>query len=100
MKQEREEGGRGSGTMGRSVDGAAVHVVVTSCSLFGALFVVLSALSVTILVAVNWRPWRIYRYLPELQNCFLLVCIVFQGCICRRLCLCVSVNWKSAQQMK
>lgn len=48
--------------MGASVDGASVHSVVTSCALFGALFVVLSALSVAILVAVNWRPWRIYRY--------------------------------------
>lgn len=44
------------------MDGASVHSVVTSCALFGALFVVLSALSVAILVAVNWRPWRIYRY--------------------------------------
>lgn len=53
--------------MGVSVDGAAVHSVVTSCALFGALFVVLSALSVAILVAVNWRPWRIYRYFLQLQ---------------------------------
>jgi hypothetical protein len=28
---------------------------------FGAVFLVLSALSATILAAVNWRPWRIYR---------------------------------------
>jgi len=59
--------------MGASVDGASVHSVVTSCALFGALFVVLSGLSVAILVAVNWRPWRIYRYCPPLQLQQLLI---------------------------
>lgn len=71
MKQEEV----GSGTMGASVDGAPVHAVVKSCALFGSLFVVLCALSVVILVAVNWRPWRIYRYLSQLQ----LVCILVLG---------------------
>lgn len=59
MKQEEV----GSGTMGASVDGAPVHAVVKSCALFGSLFVVLCALSVVILVAVNWRPWRIYSWI-------------------------------------
>lgn len=49
--------------MGASVDGAPVHAVVKSCALFGSLFVVLCALSVVILVAVNWRPWRIYSWI-------------------------------------
>lgn len=31
------------------------------CALYGALFALLSALSITILSSVNWRPWRIYR---------------------------------------
>lgn len=47
-----------------TVDGGEVHSVVTTCALFGTLFLVLSPLSVAILVAVNWRPWRIYRYDP------------------------------------
>ena len=48
-------------TMGASVDGGDLHSVVTTCSIFATFFCVFSALSVAILVAVNWRPWRIYR---------------------------------------
>ena len=52
-----------------TVDGGEVHSVVTTCALFGTLFLVLSPLSVAILVAVNWRPWRIYRYDPCAVTC-------------------------------
>lgn len=38
------------------------HGVVLACSICGFLFAVLSALSFWVLWAVNWRPWRLYRY--------------------------------------
>ncbi|XP_008787933.1 calpain-type cysteine protease ADL1-like [Phoenix dactylifera] len=37
--------------------------VVLACSFCGALFSILSPLSVWILWAVNWRPWRIYSWI-------------------------------------
>lgn len=39
------------------------HGVVLACSICGCLFAVLSPLSFWVLWAVNWRPWRLYRYL-------------------------------------
>ncbi|KAG6548076.1 hypothetical protein Mapa_010510 [Marchantia paleacea] len=39
------------------------HDLVLSCIVFGTCFSVLSALSIAILVAVNWRPWRIYSWI-------------------------------------
>jgi hypothetical protein len=74
--------------------------VVTYCAMFGALFVILSALSVAILVAVNWRPWRIYRYLlPRLQLVWELVLgsrnSVYEDiCVEEYVCLCVAVSRK------
>jgi hypothetical protein len=41
------------------------HGVVLACSICGFLFAVLSALSFWVLWAVNWRPWRLYRYAAE-----------------------------------
>ncbi|KAF8721458.1 hypothetical protein HU200_023078 [Digitaria exilis] len=38
------------------------HGVVLACSICGFLFAVLSPLSFWVLWAVNWRPWRLYRY--------------------------------------
>lgn len=38
------------------------HDLIISCVVYGTVFSVLSALSIVILAAVNWRPWRIYRY--------------------------------------
>lgn len=35
--------------------------LLLACVVSGTLFLVLSATSVCILWAVNWRPWRIYR---------------------------------------
>lgn len=37
--------------------------VVLVCGVCGALFAVLSALCVSILWAVNWRPWRFYSWI-------------------------------------
>lgn len=56
--------------MGATVDGGDLHSVITACAVFGAIFALLSALSVTLLVAVNWRPWRIYRYSLVLPKIF------------------------------
>ncbi|XP_073105600.1 calpain-type cysteine protease ADL1 isoform X2 [Elaeis guineensis] len=42
------------------MEGDEHHQVVLACSVCGALFSILSPLSVWILWAVNWRPWRIY----------------------------------------
>ncbi|KAG0455407.1 hypothetical protein HPP92_024699 [Vanilla planifolia] len=39
------------------------HRVVLVCSLCGGVFSLLSALSFSILWAVNWRPWRIYSWI-------------------------------------
>lgn len=44
------------------MEGDEHHQVLLACSVCGALFSILSPLSVWILWAVNWRPWRIYRY--------------------------------------
>ena len=41
------------------------HGVVLACSICGFLFAVLSPLSFWVLWAVNWRPWRLYRYAAE-----------------------------------
>ena len=41
------------------------HSVVLVCSICGFLFTVLSPLSFWVLWAVNWRPWRLYRYTAE-----------------------------------
>ncbi|XP_038983004.1 calpain-type cysteine protease ADL1-like [Phoenix dactylifera] len=45
------------------MEGDEHHQVVLACGVCGALFSVLSPLSVRILWAVNWRPWRIYSWI-------------------------------------
>lgn len=47
------------------------HRLVLACSLCGALFSVLSPLSFSVLWAVNWRPWRIYRFIFLFMFCYL-----------------------------
>jgi hypothetical protein len=37
------------------------HGVLLACVISGTLFAVLGSASFSILWAVNWRPWRIYR---------------------------------------
>lgn len=37
--------------------------LILACTVSGALFSFLGLASFAILWAVNWRPWRIYRYL-------------------------------------
>ncbi|KAG6632708.1 hypothetical protein CIPAW_13G177200 [Carya illinoinensis] len=37
------------------------HRVLVACVISGTLFTVLGSASFSILWAVNWRPWRIYR---------------------------------------
>ncbi|CAM6110257.1 unnamed protein product [Calypogeia fissa] len=39
------------------------HSIITACAVYGTLFSVFSALSIAVLVAVNWRPWRIYSWI-------------------------------------
>ncbi|BFI07497.1 calpain-type cysteine protease DEK1 [Marchantia polymorpha subsp. ruderalis] len=39
------------------------HDLIISCVVYGTVFSVLSALSIVILAAVNWRPWRIYSWI-------------------------------------
>ncbi|CAN6470699.1 unnamed protein product [Victoria cruziana] len=38
------------------------HSVVVACAVSGSLFAFFTSLSVAILWAVNWRPWRIYSW--------------------------------------
>ncbi|XP_020572133.1 calpain-type cysteine protease ADL1 isoform X2 [Phalaenopsis equestris] len=45
------------------MEGEEGHRTVLACSLCGGLFTLFSALSFTILFAVNWRPWRIYSWI-------------------------------------
>ncbi|XP_072998652.1 calpain-type cysteine protease ADL1 [Typha latifolia] len=45
------------------MEGDEHHRVVLACSICGALFSILSPLSVWILWAVNWRPWRIFSWI-------------------------------------
>ncbi|KAF8395994.1 hypothetical protein HHK36_017605 [Tetracentron sinense] len=40
--------------------------LMLACVISGTLFSVLSSLSFSILWAVNWRPWRIYRTWPDI----------------------------------
>jgi len=75
---------------GASIHGGDQHSVITACAVFGAVFAVLSALSVSILAAVNWRPWRIYRWVPNsvfffftsFRVGFLLLCILVKSATC------------------
>lgn len=58
------------------------RALLLACVICGILFLVLGLASFFILWAVNWRPWRIYRYLvvilcfclPVLTWCFGFVC--------------------------
>ena len=58
------------------------RALLLACVICGILFSVLGLASFFILWAVNWRPWRIYRYLvvilcfclPVLTWCFGFVC--------------------------
>lgn len=43
------------------MEGDESHVKL-ACVVSAVLFSILSSLSVSILWAVNWRPWRIYRF--------------------------------------
>ncbi|XP_010936786.1 calpain-type cysteine protease ADL1 [Elaeis guineensis] len=45
------------------MEGDEHHQLVLACTVCGALFSILSPLSVRILWAVNWRPWRIYSWI-------------------------------------
>lgn len=47
------------------MEGEGHHGVVLACSICGFLFAVLSPFSFWVLWAVNWRPWRLYRYAAE-----------------------------------
>lgn len=42
------------------------HKVVLACMISGTVFSILASASFSILWAVNWRPWRIYRFLLNL----------------------------------
>lgn len=50
---------------GGRMEGEGHHGVVLACSICGFLFAVLSPFSFWVLWAVNWRPWRLYRYAAE-----------------------------------
>ncbi|KAL0906783.1 hypothetical protein M5K25_025304 [Dendrobium thyrsiflorum] len=45
------------------MEGEERHRTVLACSLCSGLFSLFSALSFSILLAVNWRPWRIYSWI-------------------------------------
>lgn len=67
--------------VGRIKEGAIMegdHLkLVIACAVCGMLFPVLSALSVALLFAVNWRTWRIYRLVVILCFINLSQCMEF-----------------------
>jgi hypothetical protein len=54
-KREREREREGEAMEGDE------HELLLACVISGTLFAVLGSGSFSILWAVNWRPWRIYR---------------------------------------
>lgn len=52
------------------MEGDEHHQVVVTSAIFGTIFSGLGVLSFSVLWAVNWRPWRIYRH--ELTFTFLM----------------------------
>lgn len=58
---EVEVGGGGIKGGGSIMEGDHLKLVI-ACAVCGTLFPVLSALSVALLFAVNWRTWRIYSW--------------------------------------
>lgn len=63
---------------GRGMDRA----LLLACVICGILFSVLGLASFFILWAVNWRPWRIYRYLVEILRFCLPVLTWCFGFVC------------------
>lgn len=51
------------------------HHIVLACVVSGALFALLGSSSFSILWVVNWRPWRLYRFL--LSTCSLFLFIIY-----------------------
>uniref|UniRef100_A0A3Q7JE80 Uncharacterized protein n=1 Tax=Solanum lycopersicum TaxID=4081 RepID=A0A3Q7JE80_SOLLC len=44
------------------------HELMLACVISGTLFSVVGSASFALLWAVNWRPWRIYRFGSLLEN--------------------------------
>jgi hypothetical protein len=63
--------------------------VVLVCSICGFLFAVLGPLSFWVLWAVNWRPWRLYRYANNWEYVFLWWVYAY---ICS---ICMFLSWDS-----
>jgi len=69
------------------------RALLLSCVICGILFSVLGLASFFILWAVNWRPWRIYRYLVQILVMFTCFDLVFCVCCSFRIELsCCTVN--------
>ncbi|RDX93135.1 Calpain-type cysteine protease DEK1, partial [Mucuna pruriens] len=55
------------------------RALLLACVICGILFSVLGLASLFILWTVNWRPWRIYRYLVEIL--YVSICLFGLGAL-------------------